>query len=52
MSLGYVFTSKDHIRPYLEDAKEGPSVQWAKAQGTFNTEYYRVAHVIQYWMRF
>ncbi|KAF9900897.1 Carbon-nitrogen hydrolase [Linnemannia zychae] len=29
---GYVFTSKDHIRPYLEDADTGPSVQWAKEQ--------------------
>ncbi|KAG0284922.1 Carbon-nitrogen hydrolase [Linnemannia gamsii] len=29
---GYVFTSKDHVRPYLEDAESGPSVQWAKAQ--------------------
>ncbi|KAF9121149.1 Carbon-nitrogen hydrolase [Mortierella sp. GBA39] len=29
---GYVFTSKDHIRPYLEDAETGPSIQWAKAQ--------------------
>ncbi|KAF9124736.1 Carbon-nitrogen hydrolase [Mortierella sp. 14UC] len=29
---GYVFTSKDHIRPYLEDAETGPSVQWAKEQ--------------------
>jgi predicted amidohydrolase len=30
---GYVFTSKDHIYPYLEDAEEGPSVEWAKTQG-------------------
>ncbi|KAG0241919.1 Carbon-nitrogen hydrolase [Actinomortierella wolfii] len=29
---GYMFTSKDHIRPYLEDAETGPSVQWAKKQ--------------------
>ncbi|KAF9355315.1 Carbon-nitrogen hydrolase [Mortierella sp. AD094] len=29
---GYVFTSKDHIRPYLEDAESGPSIQWAKTQ--------------------
>lgn len=29
---GYVFTSKDHIYPYLEDAEEGPSVKWAKTQ--------------------
>ncbi|KAF9277280.1 Carbon-nitrogen hydrolase [Mortierella alpina] len=29
---GYVFTSKDHIRPYLEDAETGLSVQWAKMQ--------------------
>ncbi|KAG0368433.1 Carbon-nitrogen hydrolase [Gamsiella multidivaricata] len=29
---GYVFTSKEHIRPYLEDAETGPSVQWAKTQ--------------------
>ncbi|KAG0375941.1 Carbon-nitrogen hydrolase [Mortierella sp. AD032] len=29
---GYVFTSKDHIRPYLEDAETGPSIQWAKEQ--------------------
>lgn len=29
---GYVFTSKDHIRPYLENAETGPSIQWAKAQ--------------------
>ncbi|KAF9092169.1 Carbon-nitrogen hydrolase [Mortierella sp. GBA35] len=29
---GYVFTSKSHIRPYLEDAETGPSIQWAKAQ--------------------
>ncbi|KAF8936395.1 Carbon-nitrogen hydrolase [Haplosporangium gracile] len=29
---GYVFTSKDHIRPYLEDAETGPSIEWAKAQ--------------------
>ncbi|KAG0073892.1 Carbon-nitrogen hydrolase, partial [Podila epicladia] len=29
----YVFTSKEHIEPYLEDAETGPSVQWAKTQG-------------------
>ncbi|KAG0266237.1 Carbon-nitrogen hydrolase [Mortierella polycephala] len=29
---GYVFASKDHIRPYLEDAETGVSVQWAKMQ--------------------
>ncbi|KAF9914766.1 Carbon-nitrogen hydrolase, partial [Lobosporangium transversale] len=29
---GYVFTSKDHIRPFLEDAENGPSVLWAKSQ--------------------
>ncbi|KAF9969595.1 Carbon-nitrogen hydrolase [Actinomortierella ambigua] len=29
---GYVFTGKDHIRPYLEDAETGPSVKWAKQQ--------------------
>ncbi|KAF9961407.1 Carbon-nitrogen hydrolase [Modicella reniformis] len=29
---GYGFTSKDHIRPYLEVVEEGPSVKWAKAQ--------------------
>ncbi|KAI9239214.1 MAG: carbon-nitrogen hydrolase [Podila humilis] len=29
---GYVFTSKEHIEPYLEDAETGPSVQWAKIQ--------------------
>ncbi|KAF9199104.1 Carbon-nitrogen hydrolase, partial [Haplosporangium sp. Z 27] len=29
---GYVFISKDHIRPYLEDAESGPSIQWAKTQ--------------------
>ncbi|GJJ78450.1 protein N-terminal amidase [Entomortierella parvispora] len=29
---GYVFKSKDHIRPYLEDSKTGPSVTWAMAQ--------------------
>ncbi|KAG0267867.1 Carbon-nitrogen hydrolase [Actinomortierella ambigua] len=29
---GYVFTGKDHIRPYLEDTETGPSVQWAKKQ--------------------
>ncbi|KAG0338938.1 Carbon-nitrogen hydrolase, partial [Podila minutissima] len=29
---GYVFTSKEHIKPYLEDAETGPSVQWAKTQ--------------------
>lgn len=34
--VGYVFTSKDHIRPYLENAETGPSIQWAKAQGNNN----------------
>ncbi|KAF9404750.1 Carbon-nitrogen hydrolase, partial [Podila epigama] len=29
---GYVFTSKEHIEPYLEDAETGPSVMWAKSQ--------------------
>ncbi|KAG0013962.1 Carbon-nitrogen hydrolase, partial [Podila clonocystis] len=29
---GYVFTSKEHIEPYLEDTETGPSVQWAKTQ--------------------
>ncbi|CAJ0838268.1 17555_t:CDS:10 [Entrophospora sp. SA101] len=31
---GYVFTSKDHIRPYLEDAETGTTVQWARSQAT------------------
>ncbi|KAG0197897.1 Carbon-nitrogen hydrolase [Mortierella sp. GBA30] len=29
---GYVFTSKEHIKPYLEHAETGPSVEWAKTQ--------------------
>ncbi|KAJ3099325.1 Carbon-nitrogen hydrolase [Phlyctochytrium bullatum] len=28
---GYVFTGKDHIRPYIEDPATGPTVMWAKA---------------------
>ncbi|KAG0293964.1 Carbon-nitrogen hydrolase [Dissophora globulifera] len=41
---GYVFSGKDHIRPYLEDAETGPSVQWAKAQAVRFNAYVQVGY--------
>ncbi|RHZ84067.1 hypothetical protein Glove_86g173 [Diversispora epigaea] len=29
---GYMFKSKEHIKPYLEDAETGITIRWAKAQ--------------------
>ncbi|CAG8595333.1 7976_t:CDS:2, partial [Acaulospora colombiana] len=42
---GYVFKNKEHIRPFLENAETGPTVQWAKEQGSPDKYYNSICFV-------
>ncbi|CAG8481209.1 2673_t:CDS:2 [Paraglomus occultum] len=41
---GYSFKSKDHIKPYLEDAETGTTVRWAKQQAARLNAYVMVGY--------
>ncbi|CAG8596832.1 11040_t:CDS:2 [Paraglomus brasilianum] len=41
---GYRFKSKDHIKPYLEDAETGTTVRWAKQQAARLNAYVMVGY--------